>query len=98
MRLNGFDQCSLNRSILRVLRCSQSENEIVREVCAENTMCCGFYLALPERCLDHIVPKLINQDVRQLGVVDELVDDLRSLWLLRVFQAFLDHVAAALLH
>jgi len=73
MWLNGFDQCSLNRSILRVL-------------------------ALPECCLDHIVPKLINQDVRQLGVVDELVDDLRSLWLLRVFQAFLDHVAAALLH
>jgi len=61
-------------------------------------MCCGFYLALPECCLDHIVPKLINQDVQQLGVVDELVDDLRSLWLPCFFQAFLNHVAAALLH
>lgn len=55
------------------------------------------YLALPECCLDHIVPKLINQDMRQLGVIDKLMDDHRALWLPRFFQASFHHIAAALL-
>lgn len=56
-----------------------------------------YYLRLPECSLDHIIPILINQDVKQPGVVDELKDDPRAFSLRRFSQALLDHVAAALL-
>lgn len=61
-------------------------------------VCIVFYLALPECCLDHIIPILIKQDILQLGVTDKLKDDLCTHWLPCFFQAFLNHVAAALLH
>ena len=48
--------------------------------------------------MDHIIPILIKQDILQLGVIDKLKDDLCTLWLPCFFQAFLNHVAAALLH
>uniref|UniRef100_A0A0A8Y448 Uncharacterized protein n=1 Tax=Arundo donax TaxID=35708 RepID=A0A0A8Y448_ARUDO len=55
-------------------------------------------LALLERCLNHIVPILIEQDLRQFWIIDELVNDFHTFWLLCFFQTFLNHVATALLH
>lgn len=100
--LDGSDQCSLHRSTLHVMRLisvkQTSKQAIYSTCCCIALHCIAFYyLRLPECCLDHIIPILINQDVKQPGVVDELKDDPRAFSLRRFSQALLDHVAAALL-
>jgi hypothetical protein len=95
--LDGSDQCSLHRSTLHAIRLisvKQANKQAIYSTC-----CCiaFYYLRLPECSLDHIIPILINQDVKQPGVVDELKDDPRAFSLRRFSQALLDHVAAALL-